>query len=91
MAINIPSTSAPDYYISITAPQAVGYALSLTHYLSLAYSSRWAAIGIGSRMPHSLMFVIAQYNGNITLSVRLSEYTSTAHAEGRFANKVQGL
>jgi hypothetical protein len=25
MAINIPSTTAPDYYISITAPQSVGY------------------------------------------------------------------
>jgi hypothetical protein len=25
MAINIPSASAPDYYLAITAPQAIGY------------------------------------------------------------------
>jgi len=31
MAINIPSTSAPDYYLSITAPEAVGYAVSQIH------------------------------------------------------------
>ena len=33
---------------------------------------RWAAVGIGSRMPNSLMFIIAAVNGNVTLSVRLS-------------------
>jgi hypothetical protein len=33
---------------------------------------RWAAVGIGSRMPNSLMFIIAAINGNVTLSVRLS-------------------
>lgn len=29
MAINIPSTTASDYYLSITAPHSVGYPLCL--------------------------------------------------------------
>lgn len=35
---------------------------------------RWAAFGIGSKMPGSLMFIIAANNGNVTLSVRVSRY-----------------
>ena len=42
-------------------------------------------------MPHSLMFVIAQNNGNVTLSVRVSQYTSATRTQGRFANDVQRL
>ena len=34
----------------------------------------WAAIGIGRQMAHSLMFIIAQNNGNVSLSVRLTPY-----------------
>lgn len=34
----------------------------------------WASVGIGNKMPHSLMFIIAPNNGNVSLSVRLTEY-----------------
>lgn len=72
MAINIPSTTAPDYYLSITAPQGVGYFCA--YILPYVDDGRWAAIGIGAQMAHSLMFIIAQYEGNVTLSVRLARY-----------------
>jgi hypothetical protein len=71
MAINIPSASAPDYYLAITAPQAIGYLLG--RFGEQVLTSSWAAVGIGSQMPHSLMFIIAQYNGNVTLSIRTAE------------------
>ena len=69
-AINIPSTTSPDYYIAITAPENIGY----VNYSAMFFNFRWASIGIGHKMPHSLMFIIAQKNGNVSLSVRLSQY-----------------
>ena len=68
-AMNIPSDTATDYTMSITAPDKIGY-LTIT---SEADGS-WAAVGIGNQMAGSLMFIIAKNNGNITLSVRLAEY-----------------
>jgi Cytochrome domain of cellobiose dehydrogenase len=68
-AINIPSAEATDYYIAMTAPVNVGYYKQTC----IIANTRWAAIGIGNKMPRSLMFIIAQDgNGNVTLSVRLS-------------------
>jgi len=71
MAINIPSTSSTDYYLAITAPQNIGY----QYQVSCAYSISWASIGIGGKMANSLMFIIAQNNGNVSLSVRLTPYS----------------
>ena len=34
----------------------------------------WASIGIGHKMAHSLMFIITQNKGNVSLSVRLTPY-----------------
>ena len=69
-AINIPSIKAPDYFIAITAPDNVGY----NNHFSKTADNSWASIGIGNKMPHSLMFIIAQNNDNVSLSVRMSEY-----------------
>jgi len=40
----------------------------------LRFDNRWASVGIGEKMAHALMFIIANNNGNVTLSVRLTPY-----------------
>ena len=69
VAMNIPSDFSTDYYISMTAPSSIGYRNSRA-----IAESRWAAVGIGFKMPNSLMFIIAANSGNVTLSVRSSVY-----------------